>query len=305
MSKTAHGRSEERHWHVRVAAHRTRRRVWRSTSPSPIAPVTRHVSAAANSHSWPVIDKLGRPLPGAVVDRSRRPARRDDVATNDEGNSSYRARRGHGRRSAPAGTVSRPRRKTAAGHPTTGAGSGCLLARVARAADRSRTRDYTLAVTVDLATALDSQESPDTPVRRVPGYARVAQLSGRGQGDVAAGVLLRPLRGCRESHAPLARPVRVLRLGKLRRVRDGRRLHAGLYEDFPGFRYLEIGGTPTNGARDRQWVVDLDPLRGAIRTVELKSARGVNDDCSQVPAEQILEHHCACPTTLTLVFTPR
>ena len=81
---------------------------------------------------------------------------------------------------------------------------------------------------------------------------------------------------------------------------------AGLYEDFPGFRYLEIGGgtKPTEPAVRTGSSIAI-PFSGAISYCRLKSARGVDQDCYQVPAEQILEHHVCMSDRNMLVFTPR
>jgi hypothetical protein len=47
------------------------------------------------------------------------------------------------------------------------------------------------------------------------------------------------------------------------------------------------------------------PFAGATSNCRLKSARGLNDDCYQVPADQILEHHVCFFDRATLVFTKR
>ena len=81
---------------------------------------------------------------------------------------------------------------------------------------------------------------------------------------------------------------------------------AGLYEDFPGFRYLEIGGgTKQTEPAVRSGSSISIPFSGAISYCHLKSARGVDQDCYQVPAEQILEHHVCMSDRNMLVFTPR
>jgi len=81
---------------------------------------------------------------------------------------------------------------------------------------------------------------------------------------------------------------------------------AGLYEDFPGFRYLEIGGgTKQTEPAVRTGSSIAIPFSGAISYCHLKSARGVDQDCYQVPAEQILEHHVCMSDRNMLVFTPR
>jgi hypothetical protein len=51
-----------------------------------------------------------------------------------------------------------------------------------------------------------------------------------------------------------------------------------------------VVGTQASRARRAKWLVDLDPVR-QCRFVVAKSARDVNEDCYQVPAEQILQHH--------------
>ena len=48
------------------------------------------------------------------------------------------------------------------------------------------------------------------------------------------------------------------------------------------------------------------PFAGAISWYRhSESARGVDQDCYQVPAEQILEHHVCMSDRNMLVFTPR
>ena len=83
-------------------------------------------------------------------------------------------------------------------------------------------------------------------------------------------------------------------------------LGAGIYEDFPGFRYLEIGGhtKPTAPAISSGSSVSVR-FEGAVSYCHLKSARAVDQDWYQVPAEQILEHHVCQSDDLRLVFTPR
>jgi hypothetical protein len=80
---------------------------------------------------------------------------------------------------------------------------------------------------------------------------------------------------------------------------------AGLYEDFAGFRYLEIGGHAKQEPAVRSGSSVSIPFDGAISYCRLKSARGLNDDCYQVPADQILEHHVCFFDRATLVFTKR
>jgi hypothetical protein len=81
---------------------------------------------------------------------------------------------------------------------------------------------------------------------------------------------------------------------------------AGIYEDLPGFRYLEIGGYSTRMEPALRSGSSVSiPFAGAISYCRLKSARGVDEYCYQVPAERILEHHVCMSDHFTLVFTPR
>ena len=81
----------------------------------------------------------------------------------------------------------------------------------------------------------------------------------------------------------------------------------GILEDFPGFRYLEIGGGSTSRRQPavRNGPSVSIPFEGAIAYCHLKSARGPNNYCFQMPADQILEHHVCFFDRATLVFTER
>ena len=80
---------------------------------------------------------------------------------------------------------------------------------------------------------------------------------------------------------------------------------AGIYEDLTGFRYLQIGGSPSNmqpAVRDGSSV--SIPFTGAVVYCQLKSAN-LSDDCSQAPVDQIVEAHVCLADRNTLVFTKR
>jgi hypothetical protein len=81
----------------------------------------------------------------------------------------------------------------------------------------------------------------------------------------------------------------------------------GILEDFPGFRYLEIGGGSTNSrqpaVRDGSSV--SIPFEAGISYCHLKSPLGTNNYCFQMPADQILEHHFCTSGQGTLLFTKR
>ena len=165
---------------------------------------------------------------------------------------------------------------------------------------------YTLAVTVDLANARDWKERPDAPCAGFP-----VELASR---SYRAEIKEPPWPTSVYTHAVTAQDS-TLRWHDLfaffvsgSYVGFGMEGGAwgGIYENFPGFRYLEIGGhtKPTEPAVRSGSSVSVT-FAGAVCTCHLKSARGVDEDCYQVPAEQILEHHVCMSDRHTLVFTPR
>ena len=164
---------------------------------------------------------------------------------------------------------------------------------------------YTLAVTVDLSTTRDWKERPDTTCAGFPGA--LASRSYRAE--------------IKEAPRPGFFTHSVTAEDPTLRWRDlfgfsvsGSHVEfdmeggfgAGLYEDFPGFRYLEIGGQPKRTAPAVRSGSSVSiPFAGAVSYCHLTSARGADEDCSQVPAEQILEFHVCRSDHHTLVLTPR
>ena len=47
------------------------------------------------------------------------------------------------------------------------------------------------------------------------------------------------------------------------------------------------------------------PFNGEFRFCQLSSARGIYNDCSQVPAEQIVDYHSCTSDRASMVFTKR
>ena len=165
---------------------------------------------------------------------------------------------------------------------------------------------YTLVVAVDLANARDWKERPDTTCAGFPSALASrsyrAEINGTtwpGHFEVTAedpALRWRDLFGFNRS-------------GSYVQFDMEGGIGAGIYEDFPDFpgvRYLHIGGFTT---RTRPAVRDGSsvsiPFEGAISHCRLKSSEGPNLHCYQVPAEQILEHHVCLFDRATMVFTPR
>ena len=79
-----------------------------------------------------------------------------------------------------------------------------------------------------------------------------------------------------------------------------------LTETLPGFRYLDIGGNaPTTEPALADGSSVSVPFNGGFAYGQLKSARGVYNHCSQVPAEQIVAYHTCSSARATMVFTKR
>ena len=161
---------------------------------------------------------------------------------------------------------------------------------------------YTLTVAVDLANARDWKERPDAPCAGFP-----VELSSR---TYRAEIQQASQPGF-YTHSVTAEDATLRWRNLFEFVIAGNHvafhmdggLGAGLYEDFPGLRYLEIGGhaKQTEPAVRSGSSVSI-PFDGAISYCHLKSARGPSEDCYQVPADRILEHHVCFFDRATLVF---
>ena len=81
---------------------------------------------------------------------------------------------------------------------------------------------------------------------------------------------------------------------------------AGLYEALPGFRHLEIGGFSKYGEPAvREGSSISVTFEGAISYCQLKSARGVNEECYQAPRDEIVEFHVCISNRHRLTFISR
>jgi hypothetical protein len=78
-----------------------------------------------------------------------------------------------------------------------------------------------------------------------------------------------------------------------------------LAEEFPGFRYLYIGG----GALPEQFTVDGESVRipfgGEFSYCELNASRGIYNDCSQVPGDRLVRRHSCISDRVLMTFTKR
>ena len=253
-----------------------------------------------------VSDKAGRLLPGAVVTILDGPLAGTTSPSNDDGRFEFRGR-------SPGRTTLRasrdgfqPQTQTAEWQPITLdaiAGVPFFLESL-EPSIRLEPGTYTLAVTVDLATARDWKERPDTTCAGFP-----VALASRSYRAEVKETPRPPYTHFVTAEDPTLRwrdlfgfSVSGSHVGF--DMEGG--VNAGIYEDFPGFRYLEIGGsTQRSEPAVRSGSSVSIPFAGAISYCHLKSARGVDQDCFQVPAEQILEHHVCMSDHNTLVFTPR
>jgi hypothetical protein len=160
--------------------------------------------------------------------------------------------------------------------------------------------DYTLSLTIDLATATDHMGIPQAPCAGLP-----ADLASRSHRVAIV----------EQASSPTERDNRYVRIEGDRFgflsfsvIGDFVRFEwdAFLMEEFPGFRYLQIGGTaPTaEPAIASESSVSI-PFWGEFRYCQLKSARGGYNDCSQVPAREIVDYHSCNSTRTMMVFTKR
>ena len=165
---------------------------------------------------------------------------------------------------------------------------------------------YTLTVTVDLATARDWKDRPDAPCAGFPG----ALASRSYRAEIKAPRLdLYPTQFV-TAEDPTLRSNSLFGFyisgSHVGFWMDGY-AGDGILEDFPGFRYLEIGGGSTISREPavRNGSSVSIPFEGGISYCHLKSARGPNNYCFQMPPDQILEHHVCFFDRATLVFTER
>ena len=156
--------------------------------------------------------------------------------------------------------------------------------------------DYTLTIAIDLATAVDR------------------------------GIPKAPCAGFPVNLASFTYRVQILEGNNGRYVRaDNRPLHfetlfgfsvAGRFvgfeidhaipHDFPGFRFLNIFGVaPTIEPALATGSSVSIPFYGEFRYCEMTSPRGIYNDCSQVPAEQIVDYHSCTSDHARMVFTRR
>ena len=274
-------------------------------SPSPIAPDAR--SEATYHIVGTVFDKPGHPLAGAVVTILDGPLAGTTSRSNDAGRFEFRG--GSPGRITLGATRDgfQPQTATAEWLPI---GLDAVVGvpfwlESLELPIGLEPGTYTLAVTVDLATARDWKERPDTTCAGFP--VALASRSYRAEIKEAP-------RPGHYTHSVTAEDP-TLRWRDLFmffvagshvgfEMEGG--VNAGIYEDFPGFRYLEIGGfTKRTQPAVREGSSVSVPFEGAISYCHLKSPRGANEDCYQVPAEQILEFHVCMSDQLTLTFTNR
>ena len=273
-------------------------------SPSPTAPdVTPGVSSsppAAQTHiRGSVSDTVRRPLPGALVAVLDGPFAGTTKLTDAEGKFELTG--------TAAGTatlrVSRDGFQTKTQSvlwrtPTSGAGvDGFIQLDTLEPSIGLDPGDYSLTIAIDLATAVDHPGIPKAPCAGFP--VNLASFTYRVQ--ILEGNYGRYVRDD-------SRPVpwgELFGFSVAGRF-VGFEIEHGIRHDFPGFRLLTIGGVaPTSEPAFATGASLSIPFFGEFRYCELKSARGIYNDCSQVPAEQIVDYHSCSSDHATMMFTPR
>ena len=155
--------------------------------------------------------------------------------------------------------------------------------------------DYTLTIAIDLATAVDHPGIPKAPCAGFP--VNLASFTYRVQ--ILEGTSGRYVRA---DNRPLHYEALFGFSVAGRFV--GFEIDHGIPYDFPGFRFLNISGVaPTSEPTVATGSSLSIPFYGEFRYCELKSARGGYNDCSQVPAEQIVDYHSCTSDHATMVFT--
>jgi hypothetical protein len=156
--------------------------------------------------------------------------------------------------------------------------------------------DYTLNIAIDLATASDHRGIPQAPCVGFP--VNLASFIYRV--TIVEGLYDRYVRAD-------DRPIHFQDLFSFSVAGQfvGFEIE-GIPEDFPGFRFLTINGVaPTTEPAVATGSSVSIPFHGEFRYCELKSSRGIYNDCSQVPAEQIVDYHSCTSDHARMVFTRR
>ena len=157
--------------------------------------------------------------------------------------------------------------------------------------------DYTLTIAIDLATAVGHPGIPKASCAGFPGNLasftyQVQILEGN------SGRYVRADNRPRHFEALFGFSV----AGRF----VGFEMDHGIPHDFPGFRFLNIiGVAPTIEPAVATGSSVSIPFYGEFRYCEMTSPRGIYNDCSQVPAEQIVDYHSCTSDHATMVFTKR
>jgi hypothetical protein len=162
--------------------------------------------------------------------------------------------------------------------------------------------DYTLTLTIDLATASNHGAIPQAPCAGFP--VNLASRSHRVTISIAPSN--RELLLGRNHWLTLEGDRNASMEFSVTGPFVGFEWDQSLTEEFPGFRYLMIGGTAptTEPAIGTELSVSI-PFSGEFRYCQLNAARGGYNDCSQVPAEQIVDYHSCNSERTMMVFTKR
>jgi hypothetical protein len=159
--------------------------------------------------------------------------------------------------------------------------------------------DYTLTIAIDLATAVNETGLPKAPCAGFP--VDLASFTYRVQIGLVEGTDFRYVRA---DNRPLHYPELFWFSVAGRFV--GFEIDHGIPHDFPGFRFLNIFGAAPTGVPASATASSLTiPFYAGFRYCEMTSARGIYNDCSQVPAEQIVDYHSCTSDHATMVFTKR
>jgi hypothetical protein len=159
--------------------------------------------------------------------------------------------------------------------------------------------EYTLTVSIDLSTATGHPNIPQAPCAGFPG-------------DLASRTYRATIS---ETAYPDSQYNRSLTVAAPTGVYGGTafsiagrfvgfEMDDGIYNDLPEFRFLKIGGTAPSAAPavDNGASISI-PFLGEFRYCRLKSARGIYNDCSQMPSELIVDYHSCASDHVTMLFT--
>ena len=159
--------------------------------------------------------------------------------------------------------------------------------------------EYTLTVSIDLSTATGHPGIPQAPCAGLPNSLAVRTYHAT----------------VTDSPYPESQYNRFLTVAATTGVSGGTpfsiagrfvgfEMDDGIYNDLSEFRFLKISGyAPTGQSAVDSGTSITVPFLGEFRYCQLRSVRGIYNDCSQMPSDLIVDYHSCVSDHATMRFT--